>query len=201
MKPKLSSAEQTRLVELIQYLNLEEMRRFADDHELELYIHVERSDGSLKRTTDRDRKDIVLSRFLNFALNGVRTGPTIYAHAIVAQGPLPSELTNRTRLRYNQYEKHNPRFLNAMAQLTNGTFRTGMIARLVLRDFWTAGKAPTLRQFADEWSRAQKAHTSPRPEGAYLVDRWKGEAGPDWKKTRARNAREALKLVAKTRKA
>ncbi len=93
-------------------------------------------------------------------------------------GRMPDRLTGRTRLLYNQYEKHNPRFLAAMVRLTGGAFRTGMIARLVLRDFWTAGTAPTMRQFALEWRRASAAHTRPRPEGAYLVDIWKGEAGP-----------------------
>ena len=82
-----------------------------------------------------------------------------------------------------------------MKKLTGDAFETGMIARLVLRDFWTAGKARTLRQFADEWVRATRAHTRPRPEGAYLSDLWKGEAGPDWKQVRIRKAKEALAIL------
>ena len=72
-----------------------------------------------------------------------------------------------------------------------------MIARLVLRDFWTAGRAPTLRQFAQEWLSASAAHTEPRPEGAYLLDRYRGTAGDDWKALRRKNASTALAILAK----
>ncbi len=70
-----------------------------------------------------------------------------------------------------------------------------MIARLVLRDFWLAGTAPTLSQFAAEWLRATAAHTEPRPEGVYLADRARGQAGPDWKDVRTRKAQEALDVL------
>ena len=192
MPSALPRSERERLVRLIQYLNLAEMKAFCQQHELPLYIHVERPDGSLRRTGDRDRKDVVLARILALALHDRRTGPTVYRRSLVADAPLPARLSGRTRLLYNQYEKHNPRFLATMARLTGGAFRTGMIARLVLRDFWTAGTAPTMRQFAIAWAQASAAHTQPRPEGAYLVDRWKGEGGPGWKQVRVANARTAL---------
>ena len=72
-----------------------------------------------------------------------------------------------------------------------------MIARLVLRDFWTAGKAPTMRQFAKAWIEATAAHTSPRPEGAYLVDLARGTAGDDWKNVRVAKAKRALDALAR----
>lgn len=116
--------------------------------------------------------------------------------------PLSNPLTARTRLHYNQYEKHNPRFVRALQGMTGGNFRTGMIARLVLRDFWIIGKAPTMRQFADAWMDASAAHVRPRPEGAYLVDRYEGLAGSDWKQVRKQKAGEALRqLEALVRKA
>ena len=49
--------------------------------------------------------------------------------------------------------------MRALHDLSDGAFRRGMIARLVLRNFWTAGRAPTLRQFARQWLRATAAHT------------------------------------------
>ena len=70
-----------------------------------------------------------------------------------------------------------------------------MIARLVLRDFWMAGKAPTLREFAEAWVRATAAHTEPRPEGAYLADLSRGQAGKDWKKVRVKKAGKALEML------
>lgn len=195
MARKRTTHKHRRLESLVPYLNLAEMREFCRTHDLPLMIHVERPDGTLRRSGDRDRKDIVLERILQFALHGRRTGPTIYAREVVREEPLPQRLTSRTQLHYNQYEKKNPRFLQLMAELTDGAFRTGMIARLVLRDFWTAGKTPTLAQFASAWRRAHHEHVRPRPEGAYLVDRWKGEAGSDWKKIRIQKASQALELL------
>jgi hypothetical protein len=115
----------------------------------------------------------------------------VYARHIVDSSPLPDPLTARTRLHYNQYEKHNPRFVRTLLGMTGGRFRTGMIARLVLREFWMAGKAPTMRQFADAWMDANAAHVRPRAEGAYLVDRFNGLAGSDWKQVRKQKAAEA----------
>ncbi len=39
--------------------------------------------------------------------------------------------------------------MSLLRELTDGAFKNGMIARLVLRDYWSAGEAPTLRAFAD----------------------------------------------------
>lgn len=188
--------DRNQLVADLQYLNLAEMKAFCDRYGLPQHIYVERPDGRLRKTGDRDRKDIVLSRILDFARYQKRTGPTIYVNAVVADGPLPASLTSRTRIHYGQYEKHNPVFVDQLTELTGGAFRPGMIARLVLRDFWTAGTAPTMSQLADEWLTASAAHTQPRPEGAYLRDRWKGEAGPDWKAERTRRAALALGQLA-----
>ncbi|MAG56571.1 MAG: hypothetical protein CMJ83_09800 [Planctomycetes bacterium] len=196
MAPRLSTRDRARLREDVQYLNLEEMRTFCKKHDLSLFIHIERVDGRLRRTSDRDRKDVVLNRILAFALDGRRDGPTVYSRKVVGNGPLPDSLTPRVRVRYGQYEKHNPVFVQTLKDLTDGAFRTGMIARLVLRDFWTAGTAPTMRQFAAAWIEATAAHTSPRPEGAYLVDLARGTAGDDWKEVRVAKASRALEVLA-----
>lgn len=195
--PRPNRAERELLNELIQYLNLAEMRAFCKEHDLPLYIHAERPDGGLRRTQDRDRKDVVLARIQEFALLGRRTGPTVYAANVISPDPLPRRLTSRTRVHYGQYEKKNPEFLRKMRDLTEGNFETGMIARLVLRDFWTRGHAPTLAEFARAWSSAKAAHTQPRPEGAYLADLARGTAGSDWKQTRVRKARQALRMLAR----
>lgn len=191
----MNSEQRRQLSEDAQYLNLGEMKAFCQAHDLPLYIHVERPDGRLSRTSDRDRKDVVLSRILEFALKGNRGGPTIYAKTVIASGPLPCPLTARTRIRYGQYEKKNAEFLATLELLTDGEFRTGMIARLVLRDFWTQGRAPTLKQFAVAWLRATREHTNPRPEGAYLVDLAQGTAGPNWKRKRIDRSKRALKVL------
>lgn len=176
----------------MQYLNLAEMRSFCRQHGLPLQIHVEGDGGRLRRTGDRDRKDVVLARMLAFAWHGRRTGPTVYARRVVATGPLPARFDGRTRIHYGQYEKKNAAFVAHLRQRTQGAFRLGMIARLVLRDFWTAGRAPTLRQFAAAWLAATAAHVQPRPEGAYLADLARGAAGPGWRQVRVQRARQAM---------
>lgn len=201
MPSKLDRAETRQLVECAQYLNLEEMRDYCARNGLALMIHVERPDGTLRRTSDRDRKDVVVARIVQFALHGECDGPTVYRADVVSSAPLPARITSRTRVRYNQYEKKNPRFVETLEKLTGGEFQTGMIARLVLRDFWTEGRAPTMAEFAEAWLRATEAHTRPRPEGAYLVDRWRGEAGANWKDVRRKNARKALRLLERARRA
>lgn len=193
---QFTKAQRQRLWRDLQYLNLAEMRSFCQRHELPLHIHVELEGGRLRRTGDRDRKDIVLARILEFALHGRRTGPTIYRREVVATAALPPRLDRRTRLRYGQYEKHNRELLQQLQALTGGAFRFGMIARLVLRDAWTAGTAPTLQQFAASWMAATAAHTRPRPEGAYLVDLWQGQVGPGWKQLRRQRAKAALATLA-----
>lgn len=195
MARRLSKRDREHLEALIQYLNLQEMKDFCRTHRLPMYIHLEKPDGALKRTGDRERKDVVLRRILTFATTGEVLGPTVYRRDVIADGPLPAGLTARTRVRYGQYEKHNPRFVETMERLTDGAFRTGMIARLVLRDFWTDGVAPTMRAFADAWLVATEEHTAPRSEGAYLVDLHRGTAGPSWKATRVKKAAEAVAIL------
>ena len=77
MKPRISAREGELLAGLIQYLNLEEMRTFCRTHRLPLFIHVETPAGGLRRTGDRDRKDVVLARMLDLAQNDTRSGPTM----------------------------------------------------------------------------------------------------------------------------
>lgn len=191
----LRAQQKRQLVEDAQYLNLAEMKEFCSAHKLPLHIHVEGDNGRLVRSADRDRKDVVLERIVHFAISGEIQGPTVYAANVVATDPLPQELTARTRIRYGQYEKKNRGFLRLLEQLTDGQFQTGMIARLVLRDFWTAGKAPTMKQFAVAWIEATRQHTQPRPEGAYLVDLARGTAGPEWKAQRVERAARALRTL------
>ncbi|NNF06130.1 MAG: hypothetical protein HKN21_05165, partial [Candidatus Eisenbacteria bacterium] len=126
--------------------------------------------------------------------------PTVYKAKVVGDGALPAILTSRTRIRYGQYEKHNPKFVAKLVALTNGQFRTGMIARLVLRDFWTEGVTPTMKQFAEAWVKTTAEH-KPRPEGAYLADLSRGEGREGWKAKRIQIAKRAMKELEKRVKA
>ena len=67
-------------------------------------------------------------------------------------------------------------FKGAMVHgLTNGEFKDGAIARILAREFWTDGKAPTFAEFAKAWLKANKkglgVHLGLHPEAAWLTDR------------------------------
>ena len=94
----VTQAERDKLEQWTRYLNLDEMAAFCRTHDLPLYIHVERPNGRLRRTSDRDRKDIVLRRMLDFALDGKRSGPTIYSQRVVSDVPLPVPLHGEVRV-------------------------------------------------------------------------------------------------------
>ena len=98
----ISKHDESQLRGCLPYLNLAELRDLCRAHDLPLYIHVELPGGGLRRTSDRDHKDIVLDRILTLALQGERLGPTIYARPVVSGAPLPYPLTPQTRIRYGQ---------------------------------------------------------------------------------------------------
>ena len=50
-----------------------------------------------------------------------------------------------------------------------------------------------LREFCCESSGRE--HTAPNPEWAFLSDRARNTAGPDWKKMRAKKAAKVLKIL------
>ena len=87
--------------------------------------------------------------------------------------------------------------IGLLRQLTDGCFRDGARARIMLMEHWTAGHAPTFQQFARQWLGAERdGRPLVVPEWAYLSDRRAGRAGPDWKHQRAERAGAALRLLA-----
>jgi hypothetical protein len=53
---RLTKAEQTRLLEDLNYMNLEEIRGFCSAHGIPYRIVAEHADGSVKATKDTDRR-------------------------------------------------------------------------------------------------------------------------------------------------
>jgi len=82
-----------------------------------------------------------------------------------------------------------------MKELTDGQFRDGAIARILVREFWGRAKAPTFKEFAAAWLQAVQEHTAPNPEWAFLSDRTRATAAKDWKKLRAKKAASVLKQL------
>jgi hypothetical protein len=83
--------------------------------------------------------------------------------------------------------------MRILVELTGGRFRNGALARVLIMEFWTTGRAPTFGEFARAWVAAK---AEPRDllttEYADLMDVQRGKAGPGWKAKRKEKAERAL---------
>lgn len=88
MPARLSPSDRKRLEELIQYLNLEEMKVFCQAHDLPIYIHVECAEGKPRRAAPATgtARTWSCAALLDFAVHGKRAGPTFYANGVVPDG-------------------------------------------------------------------------------------------------------------------
>jgi len=172
----LSKADRTRFLKNLNYLNVKEYQGFCDKHGIPYVIHIETKTG-LRKTSDKDRKKVVLQKIRYYLNTGKIPGPTVFPGKVVHLSK--SDLTSSTRIHFGQYDKKNRKFIQFIKSLTHGAFKNGMIARVVLRDFWANGIAPTLGQFAEAWMLAEKNNPKYHPEAAYLSDLngWKSISG------------------------
>lgn len=179
------------------YMNLGEIRTFCNDHGIPYRICVAAKDGTLRNTKDTDRKSVVLERVRHYLETGEIPPPTAFPERIVRTDGCPEELNPRDRLYYGWYDKKSPVMVGLLQALTDGKFRNGAIARILCREFWSAGKAPTFAEYAKAWLRENEKGLGYHPEAAWLTDRARGEAGGDWKKKRVERAQRAMKVLAK----
>jgi hypothetical protein len=192
---KLSKKEQQELMDDLNYLNIGEIKSFCKQHSIPYTIAIERKDGGRRRTRDDDRKGVMLDRVRHFLQTGAVLKETRFPASVVCFDPLPENLTADDRLFYGQYDRTNRTMITLLQDLTAGQFENGAIARILARNFWSSGKAPTFREYAGAWLRASKEHTRPNPEWAFLSDRASQGAIPDWKKLRSAKAAKAMKLL------
>ena len=199
MKGKIPRWEWERLLEDLNYMNLEEMRGFCRRHAIPFAIHVVSPEGKRKRSRDLDRKSIVLERVRRFLETGEMGEPTTFAAAVCSEAPVPSKLKASDRLYYGWYDKKNEDLIGLLRRLTDDRYRNGAVARILMREFWTSGVAPTFAEFAEAWIEAEKkglgVDRGDHPEAAWLTDRARGEAGEDWKAKRTERARRALEVL------
>ena len=73
---KLSKAEQVRLFEELNYMNLEEIRGFCSARGIPYRVVAEYPNGKVKVTKDTDRKPIVLARVRRYLATGNVGPPT-----------------------------------------------------------------------------------------------------------------------------
>jgi hypothetical protein len=194
---RLPQKERQELLNDLNYLNTGEIKKFCKQHSIPYTISAEDKDGHFRKTSEDDRKGVILQRIRHFLQTEKVLKETRFPKTVVAFESLPEQLTADDRLLYGHYEKGNRRQLALLRDLTDGHFRNGAIARILMREFWSEGKSPTYREFAAAWLRASQEHTEPNPEWAFLSDRARGTAEKDWKKLRVRKAAAVLKTLAR----
>jgi hypothetical protein len=195
---QLTKTEQARLLEELNYMNLEEIRGFCSARGIPFRIVADYPNGRTKVTKDTDRKPIVLARIRHFLTTGDVGQPTRIPARVVREGEPPARLRRGDRLYYRWYAKEFDRVMRVLRDLTGGQFKDGAVARVVAMDFWTRGVAPTLEEFARAWTKAKaEQHRMLTPEYAYLTDLRHKRADVDWKEQRNAKAQSALATLAK----
>ena len=194
----LSKPEQEKLFADLYYLNMGEIRSFCAKHSIPFKIFIETPSGKLKSTRDADRKKIVLERVRIFLETGDVKPATVFRQEVVDLDGLPEKIDENTRLFYGCYEKKNPEMIGLLKELTDGKFKNGAIARILCREFWSRGEAPTMKEYAIAWVKANEEYSlKQHPEAAFLTDRSRGAAGKNWKKVRKEKARRVIEVLSK----
>jgi hypothetical protein len=192
---KLPKGEQQELLDDLNYLNISEIKSFCKRHSIPYRIATETEDGGRRMTRDDDRKGVMLNRIRHFLQTGVILEETCFRVTVVRFDKLSNNLTAESRLFYGQYDKTNRTMIALLKGLTDGQFENGAIARMLAREFWNSGKAPTFREYAAAWMQASREHFMPNPEWAFLSDRAGKVAVADWKKLRRQRASKVLRVL------
>jgi hypothetical protein len=177
----------------LNYLNLGEIKAFCRTHGIPYSIWIETSDGGRQKTREDDRKGVILERIRQFLQTRRVPAATCFPARVVCFEPAAKKLKATDRLYYPQYDPRRTALVELLSNLTGGKFRHGALARILARDFWSRGIAPTYQEFATAWLEAQANHTRPNPEWAFLSDRSAGKETANWRQLRARKAKQALR--------
>ena len=195
---QLTKREQARLLEELNYMNLEEIRGFCSEHGIPYRIVAEYANGKAKATKDTDRKPIVLARVRRYLTTAQVGQATRIPAPIVREDNPPARPGPRDRLYYRWYAKEFEGVMRLLRDLTEGRFRDGAVARVLAMEFWTRGDAPTFEEFARSWTKSKAdEHRLLTPEYAYLTDLKHHRADSEWKALRKAKAKSALETLAR----
>src|SRR6266487_6386657 len=117
---QLTKGEQARLLEELNYMNLEEIRGFCSARGIPYKIMAEYPNGKVKATKDTDRKPIVLARVRRYLTTGHVGPPTRIPAQIVRQESPPARPRPRDRLYYRWYAKEFEGVMRLLRDLTAG---------------------------------------------------------------------------------
>jgi hypothetical protein len=193
----LTETQQRELLQDLNYLNTAEIKSFCKKHSLPYTIACQTKNGRRKKTSEADRKSVLIHRIKHFLQTGAMLKETCFPSSVVCFDPFPSNPSPTGKLFYGQYRKTNYALLTVLKELTNGQFQDGAIARILLCDSWSRGNAPTFQEFASAWLHARASHTKPNPEWAFLSDRAAKLPTSNWKKLRLRKAKKILSILNK----
>ena len=191
----LSEVEQRELMEDLNYLNMAEIRDFCKQHSIPYSIWIQTEGQGRVKTRDEDRKGVVLNRIRHYLKTGSVWEATCFPANVVCFDESPKRIKASDRLFYGQYDPKSDRMIVLLRQLTGGRFQHGAIARILAREFWSKGIAPTYREYAAEWLIAKEQHKRPNPEWAFLSDLADGKGTANWKELRKRKARKVLRAL------
>src|SRR6476620_5670376 len=102
---QLTASERARLLEELNYMNLEEIRGFCSVRGIPYRIMAESAEGKVKATKDTDRKPIVLARVRRYLTTGQVGQASCIPVEIVREEKPPTRLGSRDRLYYRWYAK------------------------------------------------------------------------------------------------
>lgn len=195
---QLTKSERARLLEELNYMNLEEIRGFCSERGIPYRVMAQYANGKVRATKDTDRRPIVLARVRRYLTTGQVGQSTCIPARIVREENPPARLGPRDRLYYRWYAKEFEGVLRLLRDLTGGRFKDGAVARVLAMEFWTRGEAPTFEEFARSWTKAKaEEHRLLTPEYAYLTDLRHQRADGDWKALRKGKAKSALETLAR----
>ena len=191
----LSEREQLELLEDLNYLNMAEIKAFSHKHAIPYSIWIETKKGGRRKTREDDRKGVILNRIRHYLRTGTVMDATCFPASVVCFDDLPEKIKPTDRLFYGQYDKKSSAMLALLKELTDAKFKNGAIARILAREYWSKGIAPTFREYAREWLRANENHKRPNPEWAFLSDRTDRKDTSNWKQLRMMKAKHVLSIL------
>ncbi|WP_172795285.1 hypothetical protein [Bdellovibrio bacteriovorus] len=187
----LTQSQQKELLADLNYLNMQEIKRFCRLHDLPLNIHAEYKKGVLKKTSELDRKGVVLDRVRTYLKSGKVPGPSVIANKMIAQ-KVPAKIDGKTPLLFGLYKNREAKVLKVLQEITGGKFRFGALAQELSREIWIQGKKMSFAAFGKLWLKETASTDKVHPEWAFLTDLSAGTAGKDWKALRQKKAKAVM---------
>jgi hypothetical protein len=197
--PHLTKFEQLKLLNDLNYLNMGEIKAFCKKHSIPYSIWIETETGDRRKTQEDDRKGVILNRIRHYLKTGAILDATCFPAHVCRFDDLPKIIKPADKLFYGQYDKKSPSTIGILQALTGGEFKNGAIARILAREFWSKGIAPTYREFAQAWLKARNNHKQPNPEWAFLSDKSERRDTSHWKQLRITKAKHVMKILREIR--